>query len=177
MRGQVFELNPLYGVTDPGGGGRYGRSLPSSFGPNSFIFTGRNEVGPSNIFTGVCLSTGRGRGVCLSACWDIPPGADSPREQTPPDQTPPPGADAPPQTRPSPQTRHPPRGSRLQHTVNERPVRILLECILVVQFLTKMLPNNRLAHTCLDQPLLQSFIYMISTMINTRGLNTFIGRI
>ena len=29
-------------------------------------------------------------------------------------------------------TRHPPPpGSRLQHTVNERPVRILLECILV----------------------------------------------
>ena len=40
-------------------------------------------------------------GVCLSACWDIP-------------------------TR----SRHPP-GGRLQHTVNERPVRILLECILV----------------------------------------------
>ena len=54
---------------------------------------------------------------------DNPPGADSPAppEQTPPrapEQTPPPGVDIPP-------------GSRLQHTVYERPVRILLECILV----------------------------------------------
>ena len=42
------------------------------------------KLGQGNIFTGDCLSTG-GRGVCLSACWDIPP-----REQTisPPDQTP-----------------------------------------------------------------------------------------
>ena len=68
------------------------------------------KLGQGNIFTGVCLSTG---GVCLSACWDIPP-----REQTPPGSRHPPGPD----TRP---------GSRLQHTVNERPVRILLECILV----------------------------------------------
>ena len=48
-------------------------------------------------------------GVCLSACWDARP----PRTR----QTP-------------PQTRQTPR-SRLQHTVYERPVRILLECILV----------------------------------------------
>ena len=52
----------------------------------------------------------------------------TPHDQTPlpPDQTPwdqnPPGAD------PVDQTPLP--GSRLQHTVNERPVRILLECIL-----------------------------------------------
>ena len=59
-------------------------------------------------------------GVCLSACWDTTP----PPEQTPPppEQTPP-GADPP---------RADPPGSRLQHTVNERPVRILLECILVI---------------------------------------------
>ena len=62
--------------------------------------------------------------VCLSACWQTaprsrhPPGAD-----TPPRSRHPPGADP-------PRSRHPP-GSRLQHTVNERPVRILLECILV----------------------------------------------
>ena len=75
---------------------------------------------------------------------DTPLGADTPREQTPPradthpqeqthplsrhlplEQTPPPGADP-------PRSRHPsPPGSRLQHTVNEWPVRILLECILV----------------------------------------------
>ena len=59
-----------------------------------------------------------------------PPGADTPRADTPLsrhplEQTPPPPrADIPPE-----QT-HPPR-NRLRHMVNERPVRILLECILV----------------------------------------------
>ena len=50
-----------------------------------------------------------------------PPGPDTPPDQTPLDQTPPPRS-------------RPPPGSRLQHTVNERPVRILLECILVAGF-------------------------------------------
>ena len=59
---------------------------------------------------------------------DPPPGSrPDPPDQTlppksrhppPPDQAPPPGADT-------------PLGSRLHHTVYERPVRILLECILV----------------------------------------------
>ena len=42
----------------------------------------------------VILSTGRGEGVCLSACWDArpPPGPGTPRAGTPP----------------SPQSRHPP---------------------------------------------------------------------
>ena len=53
-----------------------------------------------------------------------PPGVDTPLEQTPPPEQTPPQADTPPE-----QT--PPR-SMLRHTVNERPVRILLECILVV---------------------------------------------
>ena len=58
-----------------------------------------------------------------------PPGADTPLEQTPPpEQTPPLEQTPPKQTPPRPDT---PPGSRLQHTVNERPVRILLECILV----------------------------------------------
>ena len=39
-------------------------------------------------------------GVCLSACWDIPPGTSPPEEQTPPDQSHPTGTDPPPQTRP-----------------------------------------------------------------------------
>ena len=51
------------------------------------------------------------------------PGPDTPGSRHPPGPDPP-GADTPPRTRPPP-------GSRLQHTVNERPVRILLECILV----------------------------------------------
>ena len=68
-----------------------------------------------------------------------PPQTRPPREQTqplPPEQTPP---TLPPlEQTPSPWSRQPPReadtppGSRLQHTVYERPVRILLECILVL---------------------------------------------
>ena len=65
-----------------------------------------------------------------------PPGGRPPRRQTPPDQ-------APPQEQTPPGSKHPPGAdtpgqgtqpsrSRLQHTVNERPVRILLECILVI---------------------------------------------
>ena len=68
---------------------------------------------------------------------DQTPQTRPPQEQTPltpPDQTPP-GADPPEQT---PESRYPPPpgadtppDSILQHMVNERPVRILLECILV----------------------------------------------
>ena len=54
----------------------------------------------------------------------LPLGADTPPEQTPPDQTPP-------EQTHTPSREQTPPGSRLQHTVNERPVRILLECILV----------------------------------------------
>ena len=68
-----------------------------------------------------------------------PPDADNPNKQTPRKQTPPRGRHPRKQTPPWRQTppsgsRHPP-GSRhnpSQHTVNERPVRILLECILVL---------------------------------------------
>ena len=111
------------------------------------LITGRNEVVAKVIFLhlSVILFTG---GVCLSACWDTTPPlvADTPPEQTPSRSRHPPGADTPPprsrhppeQT--PPQSRHPPPplgadtppGSRLRHTVNERPVRVLLECILVV---------------------------------------------
>ena len=86
-----------------------------------------------------------------------PPQSIHPPEQTPPEHTPPrsrhPPEHTPPRADPleqiPPQSRHPtkadtplpradtplreqtPPGSRLRHTVNERPVRILLECILV----------------------------------------------
>ena len=93
-----------------------------------------------------CLSFYSQGGACLSACWDTttttpgtrpphgpdPPGADTPLgpdtpQPDPPEQTPhTPGSRHPPQGR-----HHTPLGSRLQHTVYERPVRILLECILV----------------------------------------------
>ena len=95
------------------------------------------------IFSQVCVknSVHGGEGVCLSACWDTPsPEQPPPRSIHPPEQTPlqdqacpwsrhlprtrPPGSSPPRDQTP------PPPGSRLQHTVNERPVRILLECIL-----------------------------------------------
>ena len=72
-----------------------------------------------------------------------PLGADTPgpyspprSRHPPPDQAPspwnrPPRADTPTPTPPRPAPPPPPPGSRLQHTVYERPVRILLECILV----------------------------------------------
>ena len=104
------------------------------------------KLGQGNVFTGVCDSVHRGAG-CLPQCmlgYHPPPreqtpspGADTPQSRHPPLESrlhPPPGADT---TTPSPQdqtpkSRHPPPlGSRCQHTVNERPVRILLECILV----------------------------------------------
>ena len=83
----------------------------------------QRSCGQGNIFTPVCHSFCSRGGVCLSACWDThhppqtrdpptPPGAETPLGQTPP------------------RTETPP-GSRLQHTVYEQPVRILLECILV----------------------------------------------
>ena len=76
-----------------------------------------------------------------------PPGPEPPQARHPPQTTPrpdPPGADIPPDQ--TPQSRPPetgshrdqtphPKGNRLQHTVYERPVRILLECILVRSFL------------------------------------------
>ena len=63
-----------------------------------------------------------------------PPGPGRPprTRQTPPDQAEPPRIrqTPPDQADPPRQTPTPPE-SRLQHTVYERPVRILLECILV----------------------------------------------
>ena len=112
-------------VVDPGflGGANYkgggGNLLFRPFLPAA------TKLGQGNVFTGVCLSTG---GVCLSACWDARPPRT--RHTTPWEQTPP-GAD-PPRSRPSPGPgTPPPLGIRRPHMVNERPVRILLECILV----------------------------------------------
>ena len=111
---------------------------------SEYFYRPQRSCGQGNVFTGVCLSTG-GEGVCLSACWDVmtPPGPGRPprirhthppwTRQTPPDQayTPPlDQADTPPWIR----QRAPPPGSRLQHTVYERPVHILLECILVFEY-------------------------------------------
>ena len=93
----------------------------------SFV-TGRNEVVAKVIFLHlfVILFTG-GVSASVHARIPHPPGADTPRSRHPQSRHPP-GADTPP---PREQTPPPPR-SRLRHTVNERPVRILLECILVL---------------------------------------------
>ena len=80
------------------------------------IFTGRNEVVAKIMFlhVSVILLTG-GLPQCMLGYH--PPG-QTPQEQTPQRADTHPGADTPP-------------GSRLRHTVNERSVRILQECILV----------------------------------------------
>ena len=82
-------------------------------------------------------------GVSASVHAGIPP---PPREQTPPradtprgSRHPPGSRNPPPRAGISPGADTPPKAdtppSRLQHTVNERPVRILLECILVYLFI------------------------------------------
>ena len=93
----------------------------------------QRSCGQGNVFTGACDSVHRGRGVCLSACWNTthPPGSRHPTKQTPRSRHPREQTHTPPEQTP-PGSRHPPFKSRLRHTVNERPVRILLECILVL---------------------------------------------
>ena len=97
------------------------------------------SCGQGNVLTGVCLSTG-GR-VSASVHAGMPYPLDQADTLPPPGtrQTPPGPGRHPPGTRqnpsrpgrPTPQTRQIPPRSRLQHTVYEWPVRILLECILV----------------------------------------------
>ena len=97
--------------------------------------------------TRVCDSVHGSRGGCLSACWDTTP----PQERgTPRERKNPPGKEAHPRQGGIPregstprQGSAPPRkeaspgqGSITQHTVNERPVRILLECILVFNLIS-----------------------------------------
>ena len=119
-----------------------------------FLLSAATKLGQGNIFTSVCQEfcpQGEGGG-CLPQCmlgYTPPsPGADPPESRPNlPGAEPPPGSGRPPppgpgrppsrtrQTPPGadpPRTRQTPLGpGRLQHTVNERPVRILLECILV----------------------------------------------
>ena len=112
------------------------------------IITGRNEVVAKVMFLQVCVCP-QGGG-CLPQCmlgYHPPDQADPPGPGRPPrtrqnplDQGDPTGPGRPPQDQADPPppgpgrppgTRQTPPGSRLQHTVYERPVRILLECILV----------------------------------------------
>ena len=119
-----YLVSPCYGV------GTHPTGIHSFYRPQRIIFTP------------VCHSfcSQEGGGVCLSACWDgTPHPRKTPRDHTPPGPYPPDQADPPwDQTPPRPGRqppgpgRPPPPGSRLQNTVYERPVRILLECILVL---------------------------------------------
>ena len=79
---------------------------------DSIFYRLQRSCGQGYVYTRVCDSVNRGEGL-----W-----------RTPPDQGDPPPRDEahPPRTK-----ENPPPGRTLQHTVNERPVRILLECILV----------------------------------------------
>ena len=136
--------------------------VPSQWTIKVYLRRPQRSCGQGNVFTGVCDSVHRG-GVSASVHVGIP---DPPQEQTPlQEQTPPgsrhtlhPGADPPSRNPPgadTPQNRHPPglsathrdqvhlpRG-RLRHTVNERPVRILLECILVFYGLNRNSSENQ----------------------------------
>ena len=98
-----------------------------------YYYRPQRSCGQGYVFTRVCDSVHRGG--CLPQCMlGYPPGADTPqsrhppRADTPPEQTPPQSRHPQEQTPPIPLT---PPGSRLWHMVNEQPVRILLECILV----------------------------------------------
>ena len=79
-----------------------------------------------------------------------PPGADTPRSKHPL------GADTP-RSR-HPWSRHPPSKSRLRHTVNERPVRILLECMLVQHSILGCVYNERPVRILLEYMLVQHSI-------------------
>ena len=60
------------------------------------------KLGQGNIFTSVCQEfCPRGEGVCLSACWDTPPRADTPGSRHPPQEQTPPGSRHPPEQTPS----------------------------------------------------------------------------
>ena len=89
----------------------------------------QRSCGQGNIFTPVCHSVHRG--VSASVQAGIPPPS-----KHPPRADNPPGVDTPPPEQTPP-------GSRLRHTVNERPVRILLECILVCYFIWLRLAVTR----------------------------------
>ena len=87
-----------------------------------FYFTGCNEVVAKVLFLHLFVHSVHRGGLPQCMLGYHHPRADTPLGPDPPEQTPP-------KSRP-PRSRHTP-GSRLQHTVYERPVRILLECILV----------------------------------------------
>ena len=104
-----------------------------------YIFTGRNEVVAKVMFLQLCviLFTGGVSGR------ENPPGRRTPWKENPPEEKPPLPIEEPPGRRTPPLGGRPPRKENPlegdprereppRHTVNERSVRILLECILVI---------------------------------------------
>ena len=89
----------------------------------------QRSCGQGYVFTRVCDSVNGG------VSREPPPQDQADPPPPGPRRTPPPRTkeNTPPAGRPPPdQAETPPPGRGLQHTVNERPVRILLECILVM---------------------------------------------
>ena len=130
----------LHGTPDPGAPWTMAL-LPKAPHPvkgNFVVFTGRNEVVAKVIFLHlfVILFTGGVLPQCMLGYQppdQTPPPPGRPpqiRHHHPPPPTGP-GRPPPDQTPPPPDQADPPP-IRLQHTVYERAVRILLECILVV---------------------------------------------
>ena len=119
------------------------------------IFTGRNEVVAKVIFLHLCVILFTGGSASVHA--GIPP----PLEAHPPSGS-----------TPTP----PPPGSRLRHTANEQPVRILLECIFVSLVFSQIFqiecaPNLFMTrkHRCLTVVLLLvSFQMCANSLNNTR---------
>ena len=133
----------------------------------------QRSCGQGNVFTGVCHSfcSQEGGSPENPPSRKNPPGRENPPRpgRTPPDQGEPPRTreNPPDQGEPLPGPgrpplgpgRTPPPGRRLQHTVYERPVRILLECILVSRyvFLVNSFADSRASFT--------AFVAIISFLI------------
>ena len=110
----------------------------------AIFFTGHNEVVAKVMFShvSVILYTGGvseeppGTRETSSRPRRTPPDQTDPpwTKETPPDQADPPRTKENPPGRENPPAGRTPPGRRLQHTVNERPVHILLECILVMTY-------------------------------------------
>ena len=101
------------------------------------IITGRNEVVAKVMFLQLCVILFTGG---VSGRENPTPGRETPLARRPPGQGDPPEPPQAGRTPPGRETptgqgdppgRKTPRAGTLRHTVNERPVRILLECILV----------------------------------------------
>ena len=121
---------------------RWGTPTPEVRAP-IYYYRPQRSCGQGYVFTCICDSVHRG-GICLSACWDT-----TPLPRRPPCQGHPPAKETPCQVDPSakdpPRRRHTPSAKETpapRHMVNERPVRILLECIIVWHIFCRKLHEN-----------------------------------